>query len=178
MPASMICRPLLDNGPISKTSVSESSVSRFVNQLMAENRITDNKDMRRYERPHVNEVWCGGSSVGPRMITENGKKKVYIIALMMTQAVLSPALTFFQDSFVNLMSVKRSAVSRYGRPKVFSFDNGSSYKNRQMELLCAWIGSTLNYFQPYTPTAKAKTERWFRTMKDQWMASGSAIPPI
>ncbi len=56
MPASMICRPLLDNGPISKTSVSESSVSRFVNQLMAENRMTDNKDMRRYERPHVNEV--------------------------------------------------------------------------------------------------------------------------
>jgi len=29
------------------------------------------------------------------MITEKGKKKVYIIALMMTQAVLSPALTFF-----------------------------------------------------------------------------------
>lgn len=76
------------------------------------------------------------------------------------------------------MSVKCSAVSRYGRPKVFSFDNGSSYKNRQMELLCAWIGSTLNYCQPYTPTAKAKTERWFRTMKDQWMASGSAISPI
>ena len=85
---------------------------------------------------------------------------------------------FFQDNFVNLMSVMRSAVSKYGRPKVFNFDNGSSYKNRQMELLCARIGSTLNYCQPYTPTAKAKIERWFRTMKDQWMASGSAIPPI
>lgn len=69
------------------------------------------------------------------------------------------------------MSVMRSAVSKYGRPKVFNFDNGSSYKNRQMELLCARIGSTLNYCQPYTPTAKAKIERWFRTMKDQWMAS-------
>ena len=40
-----------------------------------------------------------------------------------------------------------------------------------MELLAARIGSTLNYCRPYTPTAKAKIERWFRTMKDQWMAS-------
>ncbi len=39
------------NGLISWTSVSESSVCRFVNQLMAENRMTNNKDMRRYERP-------------------------------------------------------------------------------------------------------------------------------
>ena len=82
MPASMIYRALLDNGLISRTSASESSVSRFVNQLMAENRMTNNKDMRRYERPHINEVWCGDSSVGPRMITESGKKKVYIIALI------------------------------------------------------------------------------------------------
>ena len=78
----MIYRSLLDNGLISRTSASESSVSRFVNQLMAENRMTNNKDMRRYERPHINEVWCGDSSVGPRMITESGKKKVYIIALI------------------------------------------------------------------------------------------------
>ena len=172
MPASMIYRSLLDNGLISGTSVSESSVSRFVNQIMAENRMTNNKDMRRYERPHINEVWCGDSSVGPRMITESGKKKVYIIALIDDASRFITGIDiFFQDNFVNLMSVMRSAVSKYGRPKVFNFDNGSSYKNRQMELLCARIGSTLNYCQPYTPTAKAKIERWFRTMKDQWMAS-------
>ena len=122
--------------------------------------------------PHINEVWCGDSSVGPRLITENGKTKVYIIALIDDPSRFITGIDiFFQDNFVNLMSVMRSAVSRYGRPKVFNFDNGSSYKNRQMELLCARIGSALNYSQPYTPTAKAKIERWFRTMKDQWMDS-------
>lgn len=78
---------------------------------------------------------------------------------------------FFNDTFVNLMSVMKSAVSKYGRPKVFNFDNGASYKNRQMELLAARIGSVVSYCKPYTPTQKAKIERWFRTMKDQWMAS-------
>ena len=69
------------------------------------------------------------------------------------------------------MSVIRSAVAKYGRPQLFNFDNGKSYKNRQMELLAARIGSVIHYDQPYTPTQKAKIERWFRTMKDQWMAS-------
>ena len=69
------------------------------------------------------------------------------------------------------MSVMKSAIAKYGRPKVLNFDNGKSYRNRQMELLAARIGSTLSYCQPYTPTGKAKIERWFRTLKDQWMAS-------
>ena len=40
-----------------------------------------------------------------------------------------------------------------------------------MELLAARIGTTISYCQPYTPTQKAKVERWFRTLKDQWMAA-------
>jgi len=52
-----------------------------------------------------------------------------------------------------------------------SMDNGAAYRNRQMELLAARIGSTISYCRPYTPTQKAKIERWFRTMKDHWMAS-------
>ena len=40
-----------------------------------------------------------------------------------------------------------------------------------MELLAARIGTAISYCHPYTPTQKAKIERWFRTMKDQWMAS-------
>lgn len=40
-----------------------------------------------------------------------------------------------------------------------------------MELLAARIGSVIHYDQPYTPTQKAKIERCFRTMKDQWMAT-------
>ena len=69
------------------------------------------------------------------------------------------------------MSVIKSAVAKYGRPKVFNFDNGSSYRNKQMDLLAARIGSVVHYDQPYTPTQKAKIERWFRTLKDQWMAT-------
>ena len=129
--------------------------------------------MRRYERPHINEVWCGDSSAGPYLKTTDGKKhRVYVIALIddASRFILS-ADVFFNDTFVNLMSVMKSAVSKYGKPKVFNFDNGAAYKNRQMELLAARIGSVISYCRPYTPTQKAKIERWFRTLKNQRMAS-------
>lgn len=172
MPAAAIYRQLESDGCIIQGQVSESTVSRFVSQLQGELCQTPNKDMRRYERPHINEVWCGDSSMGPKLTDKAGKKhRVYIIALIDDASrFVTGADVFYNDNFINLMSVIKSAVAKYGRPKVFNFDNGKSYKNRQMELLAARIGSTLSYCQPYTPTGKAKIERWFRTLKDQWMA--------
>ena len=173
MSAAAIYRQLQDNGSIRQGEISESTICRYINLLALELKTTNNQDMRRYERPHINEVWCGDSSVGPYLKTPDGKKhKLYIIALIDDASRFITGIDiFYNDNFVNLMSVMKSAVAKYGRPKLFNFDNGSAYKNKQMELLAARIGSALNYCRPYTPTAKAKIERWFRTMKDQWMAS-------
>ena len=173
MSAAAIYKQLQHDGSIRRGELSESTVLRFINRLSTEKKLTAGQDMRRYERPHINEVWCGDSSVGPYLKTQDGKKRrVYVIALIDDASrMVVGAGVFFNDTFVNLMSVLKSAVSKYGVPKVLNFDNGSAYKNRQMELLAARIGSAINYCHPYTPTAKAKIERWFRTMKDQWMAS-------
>jgi len=171
MPATVIYRSMIDNGLITKSNVSESTVNRFINQLSNKYKLTNNIERRRYERPHINEVWCGDSSVGPRLITPEGKKKLYIMALIDDASRMIVGIDiFFNDNFINLMTVMKSAVSKYGRPKVFNFDNGAAYKNKQMELLAARIGSTINYCHPYSPEEKAKIERWFRTMKDQWMS--------
>lgn len=171
--AAAIFRQLKDNGSILNGEVSESTITRYIKLLSIELKTTGNQDMRRYERPHINEVWCGDSSVGPYLPLPDGKKhKVFIIALIDDASRFIVGIDLFlNDNFVNLMSVMKSAVAKYGRPQMFNFDNGSSYKNHQMELLAARLGSALHYNQPYTPTQKAKIERWFRTMKDQWMAA-------
>lgn len=172
MSSAAIYRQLKDNGSIKCGEISESTVNRFVNILSLEMKTTTNRDMRRYERPHINEVWCGDSCVGPYLKTDDDKKrKVYIIALIDDASRFIVGIdVFFNDNFVNLMSIMKSAVAKYGRPQMFNFDNGSSYRNKQMELLAARIGSVVHYDQPYTPTQKAKIERWFRTLKDQWMS--------
>lgn len=171
IPATLIHQKLLDNGTINKGDISLSTVNRFVNQLKIENNYTNNKDMRRYERAHINEVWCGDTSFGPYLKIDGKKKRTYIIALLddASRYIIGIDI-FFNDNFVNLMSVLKTAVTRYGKPKILNFDNGSSYKNKQIELLAARIGTTISYCAPYTPTSKAKIERWFKTMKDQWMS--------
>ena len=171
--AAEIYRQLKDKGSIGASDLSESTILRFVRQMMLEEKLSSHQEMRRYERPHINEVWCGDSSAGPWLKLDDGKKhRVYLIALIDDASRFITGIDiFFNDTFVNLMSVMKSAVAKYGRPKVFNFDNGSAYRNHQMELLSARIGSVISYCHPYTPTQKAKIERWFRTLKDQWMAS-------
>ncbi len=171
--AAAIHRQLLADGSIRKGEISESTVLRYVKQIVEEYQLPVGKDMRRYERPHINEVWCGDSSVGPYLKTGDGKKKkVYIIALIDDASrFITGVDLFFNDNFINLLSVMRSAVAKFGRPKVWNFDNGGPYRNKQMELLAARIGSVVHYCHPYSPTEKSKIERWFRTCKDSWMAA-------
>ena len=38
---------------------------------------------------------------------------------------------FFNDNYKNFMSVLKTAVSKYGKPKVLNLDNGAPYKNSQ-----------------------------------------------
>ena len=139
MGAAAIFRQLKEDGSIKGGEVSESTVNRYVNRLALEAGSTPVQDMRRYERPHVNEVWCGDSSVGPYLRTADGRKRrVYVIALIDDASrLVTGAGVFFEDTFVNLMSVMKSAVAKYGVPRMFNFDNGSAYKNKQMELLAA-----------------------------------------
>lgn len=173
MGAALMQRTLAQEGAFENGCVSESTILRYMHQIDVEENTTDNKDMHRYEREHINEVWYGDSCVGPYMKDEDGhRKKVYIILLIddASRYVVAANL-FFNDNFINLMSVLKSAVSRVGKPYLLSFDNGKPYRNKQMELLCARLGVSLNYCQPRTPTSKSKVERMFGTVRTSFLAS-------
>ena len=165
IPATLIHQKLIENGTIKKGTVSLSTINRYVNRLNEEKGLFPQKDMRRYEREHINEVWCGDSSVGPYITINGQKKRTYVIALIDDASRMIVGINiFFNDNFVNLMSVMKTAVIRFGRPKKLNFDNGSTYKNKQIDLLAARIGSVINYNPPYTPVGKAKIESFLYTL--------------
>ena len=172
MSAAAIYRHLRDSGIIAHGQASESTVCRYLAQIRSELNASPVRDLRRYERPHINEVWCGDTTYGPKFTDKDGKKhRLFIIALIDDASrFITGVDIFYNDNFVNLMSVMKSAVSKYGRPKMLNFDNGASFRNKQMELLAARIGTVLHYCEPYTPIQKAKIERWFRTLKDTFLA--------
>lgn len=171
LPCTMIYQKLQDNGTITKDTVSLSTITRYVAKIKAEE-VVPGKEMKRYELEHINEVWYGDSSVGPYL--RDGKKriKIWVIALIDDASrMIVGADLFTNDNYVNLLSVLRSAVIRFGKPQCLKFDNGASYRSHQMELLGARMGTAISYAPPRTPTGKAKIERWFRSLKDHWMAS-------
>ena len=171
LPATEVLQNLEDLGIIAHGEICLSTVTRCVNQIVQERDFPVCTDMRRYELAHINEVWCGDSCVGPKITIDGGKRRIYVIALIDDASrYITGAKVFYRDNFNSLLQVMKSAVSKFGVPKLWNFDNGGAYKNRQMELLAARIGSTVHYCHPYTPTQKAKIERWFRTLRDKWLA--------
>lgn len=167
--ATGILKMLRESG-VTKDQISLSTVNRVVNSIPKEQ--INVEPMYRYELEHINEVWCGDSSHGPYLYRDKAKVKLYIIALIDDASRLITAARLFEaDNTVNLLSTMKLAVSKYGKPKRFNFDNGSNYKNAQINIVTARLGVGVHYCRPYNPEAKAKIERWFKTLKTQWMAS-------
>ena len=159
-------------GIITAHDLSLSTLTRYVNALCSRSATETPKEMRRYEKEHINEVWYGDSCHGPFIRVGKQKHRTYIIALIDDASRMITGIDIFlNDNYVNLMGVIRGAILKYGKPGMFSFDNGKNYRNRQMNLLAARIGVVLHYCPPYTPTSKSKIERWYRGLRDLWQST-------
>ena len=124
------------------------------------------------EVAHANDVWCADSSAGPYLYSKDGKQRLWIIAFIDDASRLITGCKIFDsDNTVNLMSTLKSAISLNGKPKVLNMDNGKNYRSRQMAIIAAKLGVSLHYDPVKTPQSKAKIERFFRTLKEHWLAS-------
>ena len=172
MPATEIYKTLVNNGTIINGDISLSTLTRCVKRISEKEEFPVGNEMRRYERPHINEVWCGDSCVGPKIIQDGTKKRIYIMALIDDSSrFITGAVATYNDNFLSLMGLIKTSTLKYGVPKMFCFDNGRSYRNNQMDLLAARMGTSIHFCHPYTPIQKAKIERWFRTLRDKWMST-------
>ena len=155
--------------------LSKSTCLRLVRSVAAEMSSPSGKGMLRYEASRANEVWHGDSATS-FFITKEGRTaatRLWVIALIddASRMVTSAVVTEHDDSASLALALER-AVLAYGVPSRLNFDNGSNYRSPQMDVIAARIGAAVHYCRPYTPTAKAKVERWFRTLKDHWYPTG------
>ena len=171
LPATSIREALIKNGYIVPSDVSLTTITRYVSSYKKDKNIISKAEMKRYELEHVNDVWCCDTSYSFKLSVDGVKKRTYIIAIIDDASrMIVGCDVFFNDNYANYMNVLKQAVKRYGKPKLLNVDNGAPYRNGQIELLCARLGTTLHHCAPYEPTGKSKIERWFRTMKDHFMA--------
>lgn len=170
LPATQIYEKLINTNEITSKELSLSTVTRFVTTIKKSKGLKPITEYKRYEKEHINEVWYGDTTYGPYITIDGKKRRVYIIALIDDASrKITACEAFLEDNYINLMKVIKSGISSCGKPKLFSFDNGSNYRSNQMTLLGARIGVAINYCPIYTPTSKAKIERFFLTLKNQYL---------
>lgn len=163
-----IYKKLLEEGVINASDVSISSLYRFLNnnKLHEHNRV----ERKAFEMEFANDCWQGDTSHGP-IITIDGKKvQTYLIQLIDDASRLIVGYKFFlRDNALNFQIVLKDAIKTYGIPKRIFVDNGTPYKNMQLKSICASMGIVLIHAKPYSPESKAKIERSFRTVKDNFI---------
>lgn len=127
------------------------------------------KDRRAFEFESPNDCWQSDISVGPYLTINGAKHKTYIVAFLDDSSRLIVSCKAFEaDNLVAVLKVFRDAIAKRGVPKKVFFDNGKVFRAGQMELICASLGCTLCFAQPYSPQSKEKIERCFQTLQKQW----------
>ena len=76
---------------------------------------------------------------------------------------------FYNDNAYNFQKVLKDAVAAYGIPSKLYVDNGCSYSNEQLSLICGAVGIVLLHTRVRDGASKTKTERQFRTLKETWL---------
>lgn len=165
-----IYQKLIEEQYFSTAKISLDTILRYIRMNNLKASQVTNIERRMFEMENVNDCWQSDTSSGPYIKINGVKYKTYIIMFIDDKSRLIMGYDIFlNDNAINMQKVFKTAVKTYGRPKKLFVDNGGPYNNKQLSDICASLGVELIHAKPYSPEAKAKQERLFRTIKDGWM---------
>lgn len=170
MNATQIYERLVQESFIPAT-VSVDSVQRFIrhNDLKSA-RDPNLRDRKAYEADEFGKIWQADTCYLP-YITENGQtRRVYCIMIIDDHSrFLVGGGLFYNDNAYNFQKVLKNAIAAYGIPDKLYVDNGCSYSNEQLSMICVSLGILLLHTRVRDGASKGKVERHFRTLKERWL---------
>lgn len=127
-------------------------------------------DMRKFEVQMSNDLWQSDCMHGPAVEHEGRKRKSYLFAIIDDHSRLVPHGQFFlSENLENYLFCLWTAMRKRGVPRKLYVDNGPSFRSHRLQLGCASLGIGLSYARPYRPQGKGKIERFFRTLRMQFL---------
>lgn len=132
-----------------------------------------NRSFKRFERDDTNDLWQGDAMDGPWLPDPHmpGKKrKAYLFCFLDDHSRLVPYAEFFWDEALPRMErALKVGILRRGIPKAIYVDQGRVYSSTQFGAACASMGIQRILASPYAPEGKGKQERFFETVRLQFM---------
>ena len=127
-------------------------------------------DLRRYEAELPNDLWQSDCMHGPAVIVEGKVRKSFLFAFLDDHSRLIPHGEFYlQENLKSLTDCLIKALSKRGLPRKIYLDNGPSYRSHQLAHATASLGISLIHCTPYRPEGKGKIERYFKTLRMQFI---------
>ena len=120
----------------------------------------------RFEAARPNELWTGDALHGPRV----AGRKTYLFCFIddHSRAVMGARWAFHED-VVRLAAALRPALAVRGVPESVYVDNGSAFVDAWLLRACAVLGIKLVHSRPGRPQGRGKVERFFRTVREQFL---------
>lgn len=184
-PLTTLVKDAIESGEV-KASVSEgnmASVYRLFKEWEKAKK-SPSEDMRRFEMESCNDCWMLDAMVGPkcRYYDENGKEKiatVYCFAFIDDKSRFITHAEFYKDQKAeSLLDCMWKAFNKCGLPRSVFTDNGAAMKDIRLKLGLADLEVDLKYARPYKGSSKAKIERFWRTMRMQFLPSIEEKEPM
>jgi putative transposase len=138
----------------------------------------EQRALGRFECTRPNEMWTGDTLHGPAV----GGRKSYLFAFIddHSRAVMG-ARWAYHDDVVRMAAAFRPALQRRGVPQAIYLDNGSPFVDAWLLRGCAVLGIRLIHSRPGKPEGRGKIERFFRTVRDQFLVEigdGTAVADL
>jgi len=150
----------------------KSTLYRFFNQEDLMKRPGTTKvDRRKFEAELPNDLWQCDVMHGPKLDVGNQRKcKTYLIAFIDDHSRLITYAAFYPaESLVCFMDAFEQALLGRGLPRKLYVDNGAAFRSKQLEFTCASLGIALIHARPRKPQGKGKIERFFRTVRTEFL---------
>lgn len=155
------------------TYLGQSTVYRFLrlNGLMEKPEAAP-IDRRRFEAEFPNDIWQSDAMHGPQVLVGDKKRKVYLFAFLDDMSRLIPHAQFYTSELLDsYLDALRQALLKRGLPRKLYVDNGPAFRARHLEEITASLGIALVHSSPYKPQGRGKCERWFKTVRTQFLST-------
>lgn len=130
-------------------------------------------DRRKFEAELPNDIWQSDVMHGPQVMVDGRRRKAYLIAFIDDHSRLIPHAAFYlSENLAAFLEALQQALEKRGLPRKLYVDNGSAYRSRHLEHICASLAIALIHAKAYQPQGKGKVERFFRTVRSQF------LPPL
>lgn len=120
----------------------------------------------RFEAEEPNARWTGDALHGP---TVKGRKAILFAFLDDHSRLLTGYRWARREDTVRLEAALRTGIAARGIPASIYVDNGSAFVDKQLLRACACLGIRLVHSKPGQPEGRGKIERFFRTVRDQFL---------